>query len=75
MTIVGAESVRELASALGIYFEREVEDTGLPAGKVFVNGELVVATEPCFVAVLDGHRFRDPTCALIYCRSAGRDRA
>jgi hypothetical protein len=70
MTSVGAESVRELASALGVEYEREVEDTGLPGGEMFVDGELVVTTEPCFVAIVNGCSFRDPTAALLYCREA-----
>lgn len=63
--------MEELAAALGVQCERDAENTGLPAGEVFVDGGLVVATMPCFVAVVDGKRFRDPTSALLYVRVLG----
>lgn len=66
MTSVAYEAVRELAAATGVDCERKADDTGLPAGEVFVNGELVVATIPCFVANVSGKPFKDYTSAVVY---------
>lgn len=72
MTSVLAEAVRELAENLGMCFELDALDSGATLGKVYVDGELVLATAPCWVVSLDGSSpFKDYHAAMLYVQIVG----
>jgi hypothetical protein len=71
MTSVDAEAVREVAEAVGIGFDLEAEDSGVSLGDVFVKGELVLATAPCWLVYLNGCPFKDHVAAMIFVRVSG----
>lgn len=77
MTSADAEAVRELADAAGIDCDQEIEDSGVPLGRVFTGRSVVSvkATAACYFVSLNGHRFKDHVAAMVYVRVVtGRDK-